>query len=143
MNIFEEIRKDHEVQRDQIEQLVNTQGDSAERREVWKKLKAELEGHAIAEERYFYSPMIAHDRTQELARHSIAEHHELDELIETLETTDLSAPKWLITARELQKLLVHHLDEEEHEIFQQAGHVLTDKDKVKLAQQFRGYRNAT
>lgn len=142
MNIFEEIRKDHDKQRTLVDLLVKTGGDSEGRRELWEKLKTELKEHAVAEERYFYNPLIEHDLTQEMARHSIAEHHELDELIATLEETNMTAPKWLITARELREALIHHLDEEEQEIFQQAGKALRDKDKESLAHQYRGYLNA-
>ena len=143
MNIFEEIRKDHEKQRTLMDLLVKTQGDSDGRRELWSRLKEELEAHARAEERYFYNPLMNHDLTQEMARHSVHEHHEIDELIETLEETDMTAPKWLQTAEKLKEMLIHHLDEEEHEVFQQAGKALQQEEKEKLAQQFRGYRNAT
>ena len=139
MNIFEEIRKDHEKQRTLVDLLVKTQGDSDGRRELWSRLKEELEAHARAEERYFYNPLMNHDLTQEMARHSVHEHHEIDELIETLGETDMTAPKWLQTA----EMLIHHLDEEEQEVFQQAGKALQQEEKEKLAQQFRGYRNAT
>ncbi len=143
MNIFEEIRKDHEKQRTLVDLLVKTQGDSDGRRELWSRLKEELEAHARAEERYFYNPLMNHDLTQEMARHSVHEHHEIDELIETLGETDMTAPKWLQTAEKLKEMLIHHLDEEEQEVFQQAGKALQQEEKEKLAQQFRGYRNAT
>ena len=143
MNIFEEIRKDHEKQRTLVDLLVKTQGNSEGRRDLWSRLKEELEAHAKVEERYFYNPLMKHDLTQEMARHSIHEHHELDELVETLENTDMTAPKWLQTAEKLKEMLVHHLDEEEHEIFQQAGKALQEQEKEKLAHQFRGFRNAT
>ena len=143
MNIFEEIRKDHEKQRTLMDLLVKTEGESDGRKELWAKLKQELRGHEKAEERYFYNPLMEHDRTQGMARHSIAEHHEMDELVEELEKTDMTAPKWLQTAKKLKEMLEHHLDEEEQEIFQQAGVVLTEAEKSKLAERFRGYRNAT
>ena len=143
MNIFEEIRKDHEKQRNLIAELIETVGESDERKDLWARLKEELEGHENAEERYFYNPLMKHDLTQGMARHSIAEHHEIDELVEELDGTDMTAPKWLLTAKKLKEMLEHHLEEEEHEIFQQAGKALTEAEKSKLAEQFRGYRNAT
>ena len=143
MNIFETIRQDHEKQRTLVDLLIKTKGESDGRKDIWGRLKKELEQHAKAEERYFYAPLMNHDRTQEMARHSVAEHHELDELIEVLESTDMTAPKWLQTAEKLKEMLIHHLDEEEQEIFQQAGHALTEEEKSTLANQFRGFRNAT
>ena len=45
----------------------------------------------------------------------------------------MSAPQWLLTARELRDRLVHHLDEEEREVFPVAGKVLDDAEKPTLA----------
>ena len=37
----------------------------------------------------------------ELSRHDIAEHHEMDEMVEGLEETDPSSPSWLAQAKAL------------------------------------------
>lgn len=137
MNIFESLREDHEIQRTLAELLTKTEGDSDKRDELFQKLKHELEIHADAEERHFYIPLIESDLTQEKARHSIAEHHEMDELIEELEETDYSSPGWLVTAKKLQEKVVHHLDEEEHEVFQMAGKALTERQKESLGNDYR------
>lgn len=137
MNLFEELRKDHQKQRTLVDILSKTHGDSEGRDEFFKKLRHELEIHADAEERYLYVPMIEHDMTQEKARHSIAEHHEMDELIEDLEETDYSSPGWIATAKKLEEKLIHHLDEEEQEVFQMAGKVMTEAQKSSLAKEYR------
>ncbi len=137
MNIFEELRADHETQRDLVARLVETTGDSDERAKVFEQLAKELEAHAAAEERYFYVPLMEVDLTQDQARHSVAEHKELDDFVESLEEYDRSAPAWLETARDLEHRLTHHLDEEEHEVFQLAGKALTEAQKADLAAQYR------
>ncbi|MFD2565128.1 hemerythrin domain-containing protein [Aquimarina rubra] len=136
MNIFEALRKDHEIQRSLLEKIVNTSGDSEERNEIFKSLKKELSMHADGEERHFYVPLIDSDKTQEKSRHSIAEHHEIDELVEELEKTEYSSSAWLKIAKELKEKVEHHLDEEEHEVFQMAGKVLTDEQKQTLANEY-------
>lgn len=133
MNIFEALREDHQTQRSLADILIKTSGDSDGRAEIFAKLKAELSAHAAAEERHFYVPLMRDDMTQEKARHSVAEHHELDEYIEELESTDPSSPAWLATAKKLHHRLNHHLDEEEQEVFQLAGRVLKDGQKTALA----------
>ena len=135
--IFEALRDDHQTQRTLADLLAKTHGDSEGREELFGKLKAELQRHASAEERYFYKPLLDYDLTQEKARHGIAEHHEIDELIETLETTDLSSPSWKAHAEKLRHVVHHHLDEEEHEVFQLAGRVLSEDLKTSLASQYR------
>ncbi len=136
MTIFEALRADHETQRTLADLLTKTKGDSDGRNELFARLKRELEAHAGAEERYFYVPLMEHDLTQEKARHSVAEHKELDDLVEKLEEYDMSGSQWLQTAEELVHLLTHHLDEEEQEVFQLAGKALSEAEKTSLADEY-------
>ncbi|MGW1456414.1 hemerythrin domain-containing protein [Salegentibacter agarivorans] len=136
MNIFEALRQEHEIQRDLVAKLVETHGDTEERKKIFEQLKHELKIHADAEERHFYIPLIKKDLTQEKARHSVAEHHEMDELIEELEDTEMNASNWLKIAKELEHKVTHHLDEEEQEVFQMAGKALTEKQKTSLAEDY-------
>ena len=137
MTIFEALREDHETQRTLIDILVETKGDSDGRNELFDKLQAELEAHAGAEERFFYVPLMEVDLTQDNARHSVAEHKELDDYVEKLREYDKSSSQWLQTARELRERLLHHLDEEEKEVFPVAGKALTDEQKSSLAGDYR------
>nr|WP_110667637.1 hemerythrin domain-containing protein [Salinicola halophilus] len=137
MTLFEALRESHDKQRRLLDLLVKTHGDSDGRDELFQRVKAELENHAAAEERALYVPMMEIDTTQEKARHSVAEHHEIDELLETLEATDYSSPSWVATAKKLQDTVTHHLDEEEHEMFQAAGRALDDDTKKALATTYR------
>ena len=137
MTIFEALREDHDTQRTLADLLVQTHGDSEGREELFGRFKTALQKHAAAEERHFYIPLMEHDLTQETARHSIAEHHEIDELIAELEGLDFSAPHWLGSARKLTELVTHHLAEEEQGVFQRAGRVLSESQKASLAQSYR------
>lgn len=135
--IFEALRDDHDGQRRLIDLLTETAGDSDGRRELFDRLRTELVAHAAAEERYFYVPLMEHDLTQESARHSVAEHKELDDFIDELEGTDMSSPQWLPIAKKLADRLLHHLDEEEREVFPVAGKALSDAEKTDLAVEYR------
>jgi len=137
VTLFDALREDHQTQRTLLELLVKTEGASDGRDALFHKAKAALQRHAAAEERALYIPMMEHDLTQEKARHSVAEHHEIDELLETLEETSYSSPGWLAHARRLQEQVIHHLDEEEQEVFQLAGRVLHDDQKHRLAETYR------
>lgn len=136
MTIFEALREDHDKQRALARQLVETSGDTEQRRALFAELRASLEAHAAAEERHFYVPLIKDDLTQEKARHSIAEHHEIDEMIESLEETDFSSPGWLPQARHLCERVHHHLKEEEREVFPLAGRSLDDDQKEALSERY-------
>jgi hypothetical protein len=136
VNIFEALRESHERQRTYAKALLHTSGDSPERVEAYKQLKAELQAHETAEERHFYIPLMELDNGVELSRHGIAEHHEMDEMMEALDETEMSSPAWLATAKKLSEKVHHHLKEEEQKFFQMAGKLLDDKQKESLAGQY-------
>lgn len=137
MDLFKEIKNDHEKQRTLCEQLVETNGESDERKELYEQLKNELKVHADAEERYFYRPLFKFDKTQDQARHSVSEHHDIDELLEELDDTDMSSPGWLVTAKKLKEEVFHHLDEEEEDVFPLADEALKDSEMKDLAKDYR------
>ncbi|OTG63910.1 hemerythrin [Acinetobacter sp. ANC 4470] len=136
MNIFEALRKSHEKQRDLSEKLIKTSGDSKERRELFELLKNELFAHAVGEDRYFYIPLMMTDSGLNITRHALSEHHKMDELLERLTETEFSNPSWLMIAKKLCDTVHHHLKEEEHSFFQQAGKILSAEQKESLAQQY-------
>lgn len=136
MNIFEALRQSHEIQRTLAEQVISTSGDTPERAQLFRSFRAELSAHALAEERHLYSPIMSSDLGIDVSRHAIAEHHEIDELIEQLETTDASSPAWLGLARKLSDKVHHHLKEEERGFFQMAGKILDAEQKTSLAKSY-------
>lgn len=139
MNIYEAIRKDHDIQRNLLDKLVDTSGDTKMRSDLFKELRKELTLHANAEERHFYKPLIPTDMMQEHARHGIAEHHEIDELIEQLEKIEMDSPGWLKIAKNLKDKVEHHLEDEERTFFQLSGKVFNGKEKEELATKYNSY----
>jgi hemerythrin-like domain-containing protein len=137
VNIFEALRESHDRQRRYADAVIQTSGDTPERVEAYKRLKSELQAHATAEERHFYIPLMEFDNGVDLGRHAISEHHEMDEMMETLDATQMSSPSWLATAKKLSEKVHHHLKEEEQKFFQMAGKLLDDQQKETLAGQYQ------
>lgn len=136
MNIFEALRQSHDRQRELLEQLVATSGDTPERKALFQEIQVELAAHERAEERHFYRPIMMDDNGVEPSRHGIAEHHEIDEILELLQETELSSPAWLIHAKELHHKVLHHLEEEERKFFQMAGKILSQQEKQQLSTKY-------
>ena len=134
--IFKELRVDHDLQRELLDKLLVTQGESKERKDIFNELKEQLTKHAKFEERALYKPMLSRDNTQDKARHSIAEHKEIDDFIEELEELDMTSASWLTTAKKLDHRVRHHLDEEEKEIFVSAGIAFTEQEKKSQGKQY-------
>jgi hemerythrin superfamily protein len=139
MDIFEAFRKDHDIQCDLLNKLIQTSGDSEERNLIYRKLKRELTHHANGEERYFYIPLIKDEITQDKARHGITEHQEIDELIKKLDRTAMNSPSWISTVKELNRKVTHHLADEEKVFFQLGGKVILEKEKSKLGENHHQY----
>lgn len=134
--IFERLREDHDKQRTLLDLVEKTEGDSQGRRELFARLRAELDAHAAAEERCFYARLMEDSKTQEKSRHSVAEHKTMDDQLKDLEKMDFSSSHWLPKFRKFAELVRHHLEEEEREVFQVAGKVLSEAEKTDLAAAF-------
>ncbi len=135
-NIFDALKESHEKQRILLDALLKTSGDSVTRREFYHDLIQELEQHAVAEERYFYAPLIESDKTIDMSRHGIAEHHAIDKVVAQLNKTDWNSPAWLAHLKTLRHKVLHHLEEEERQFFQIAGKVMSNSQKQQLANDY-------
>lgn len=136
MTIFQALLVSHETQRELSARLQESQ-PLEERQRVFEELKRELAAHETAEERCFYVPLMQHDEGMDLSRHAIAEHHEMDEMVEALEKTDPHAAEWQEGLRKLLHKIEHHLKEEEDKFFPQAGEVLSEEQKQQLGRDYQ------
>lgn len=135
-NIFQALMVSHATQRELTARLLATKQASEERQHVFEELKAELAAHETAEERCFYVPLMQHDESMDLSRHAIAEHHEMDEMVEHLDELDPHAAEWQECCQKLCEKVEHHLQEEEQKFFPQAGEVLDEEQKMALAKDY-------
>ncbi len=133
MNIYEALRESHDEQRKLCAELLASEPNAPLRKQMFKSLKVELEAHAAAEERFLYCPIMMEDAGLSISRHALAEHHEMEELMEELTTNDPTVQGWLTRAKALCEKVNHHLDEEEKAFFQLSGKLLSDKQKNSLA----------
>lgn len=136
LNIFQALLVSHRAQRELSARLLASKPATEERQHVFEELKAELAAHETAEERCFYVPLFDHDQSVDLSRHAIAEHHEMDEMVEHLEEVDPHSAEWQECCQKLCHKIEHHLDEEEQKFFPQAGEVLTQEQKLQLAKDY-------
>ena len=134
--IFEDLKKDHDKHREMLEKLGKTEGDSEERRTLFKDLCTELQAHAAAEEQSLYATMLAKPDLREEAQHSVAEHKEIDDHLAELADTDMSSSAWLTKFKEMRHRYLHHIDEEEEEMFPAADKGLSDDCEEEIAETF-------
>ncbi|WP_394000427.1 hemerythrin domain-containing protein [Luteimonas sp. WGS1318] len=135
--LYDALRESHERQRSLCRKLLRSQPHSARRIELFTDLRIELAAHEAAEERFLYAPILMHDAGLDASRHALHEHHQIDELVEDLQTTDHSGRGWMAKAKQLSETVHHHLREEERAFFQVSGKLLTDTQKTQLARRYR------
>lgn len=136
-NIYEALRESHETQRTLCRRLLRTKPDDPRAQEIFKALRIELAAHAAAEERYLYAQILFDDMGLDSSRHALHEHHEIDECVEALEEARDKPQAWPALVKKLSHEVHHHLREEERKFFQLSGKILSDRQKVSLASQYR------
>lgn len=137
-SIYDELRVSHTKQRRLCSSMVRTLAKNPAKREaLFRELRIELAAHAAAEERYLYVPILMYDMGLNSARHALAEHHDMDELVEDLQALNSAGEAWGTKASELAHKVRHHLKEEETKFFQVSGKLLSDSQKLRLAGQYR------
>ena len=88
-DIFARLREDHDRQRALLALLARTEGGE-DRRELFEEFTLEVKGHAAAEEQALYSTMMRKPPATDEVRHSVAVHHEIEELLNDLAATDIA-----------------------------------------------------
>jgi hemerythrin superfamily protein len=131
--IFDRLKADHDRHRDLLDRIDATQGDSDERRYLFENFRVEVTAHAASEEMSLYATMLARPDLRDEAQHSVAEHKEIEDLLTELYEMDFASTGWLTRFRTMKHRYLHHIDEEEEEMFPQAEDGLSAAKKKEIA----------
>ncbi|MEV6269385.1 hemerythrin domain-containing protein [Kribbella sp. NPDC051936] len=138
-DVIDVLIADHREAQDLANQISATAG-ADERRDLADQLIAELVRHSVAEEMYVYPAMRDHlPDGDQAVEHDTQEHRELEKLMKQLEGADAGTTEFEDILRNLQQVLVDHVQDEETEQFPQLrAHIPTAelvqlKEKVELA----------
>ena len=80
--------------------------------------------------------MMAKPDLREDAQHSASEHKEIDEMLTELYEMDFASTGWLTRFRTMKHRYLHHIDEEEEEMFPAAEDGLSQARKEEIAEIF-------
>lgn len=134
--IFTRLKQDHQRHRMLIAQIEDTSRKDDERRELFETLRKELQAHAAAEEESLYATMLADPDLRDDARHSVSEHKEVDDMLGELVEKDTSSFFWMGKFKQMKERYLHHIDEEEQEMFPEAANELTKTKQKELGKVF-------
>lgn len=129
-------KADHDRHRELLDRIDRTQGDSDERRYLFEAFRVEVTAHAASEEMSLYATMLANPDLRDEAQHSVAEHKEIEDFLTELYEMDFASTGWLTRFRTMKERYLHHIDEEEEEMFPAAEKGLSDAKKRELVKIF-------
>lgn len=130
--IFADLKRDHDQHRALLERIVKAT-DDAERTALFTEFRTEVTAHAAAEEESLYATMLAKPDLREEAQHSVAEHKKIEDYLEELADTTPGSKTWCETFATMKKCYLHHIDEEEEEMFPAAADGLSAAEEARLA----------
>ncbi len=116
-DIFGRLVEDHDRHRALLAMIEETEGKSPDRQRLFRELTKELKAHAAAEEQALWSSVLRDPETTDFARHAIAEHKEIDDMLADLAARDMASSGWLRRFAGLKDEYLHHIREEEQEQF--------------------------
>jgi hemerythrin superfamily protein len=132
--IFQDLKSDHDRHRAMLEKLGAASDD--QRAGLFEELRKELQAHAAAEEESLYATMLANPELRDDARHSVSEHKEVDDFLGELMEADPASDEWTETFEKMQHRYLHHIDEEEEEMFPEAAETLSSEEEARIAKVF-------
>lgn len=130
--IFARLKADHDRHRKLLDQIDETKGDSPEREKLFEAFRIEVTAHAASEEMSLYATMLGKPDLREEAQHSVSEHKEIDDLLTELYEMDFASTGWLTRFRTMKDRYLHHIEEEEEEMFPEAEEGLSEAKKKEL-----------
>jgi hypothetical protein len=140
--IFGRLIEDHDTHRTLIAMIEDTEGKSPDRERLFRELTKELKSHAAAEEQALWSIVLRDPETTDVARHAIAEHKEIDDMLADLAARDMSSSGWLKRFAALKEEYLHHIQEEEQEQFVEAEKHLSAADAKYMRSVFNRRKKA-
>lgn len=137
MSLIKHLMSDHRLIRDLLDRL--DKATPATRDEILVALGRILVIHATAEEKLIY-PLLERTPLKSEARHAYEEHHLINVQFDEIVKLDADNPIVKDKAHVLKEIVVHHLDEEEEDVFPLLKKSLSDQDLSALAETYPAYR---
>lgn len=136
MDIYQALKEDHEKIRDLLDELVSLKEDDDYRFSVIEQIRDELIPHARAEESVFYNTLRAVNADKKVVYHGFQEHMEAETLLRQLQVMDKINLDWKATAEKLRNAILHHVEDEESEIFSEARAAFTKEEAEGMCEAF-------
>jgi hemerythrin-like domain-containing protein len=126
MDAFELLETDHKKVSQLFKQIESASG--ANKRELFTRLKAELDVHAHIEEKVLYPALENKEEARDITLEAYEEHKVVKELLAELAGARKINDEWDAKLTVLKENVEHHVEEEEGELFSKARKALSDEE---------------
>ncbi|MEP6719465.1 MAG: hemerythrin domain-containing protein [bacterium] len=130
MDAFELLKKDHKKVAQLFKEIEAASGQA--KKELFSRLKGELEVHAQIEERIFYPALENKEEARDITLEAYEEHKVVKDLLGELASNNAPEDEWDAKLKVLRENVEHHVEEEEGELFSKARQALSKKTIEEL-----------
>jgi hemerythrin superfamily protein len=128
MDAIQLLKDDHK----KVEKIFSDMEGKENRQRLFPELDRELSVHAEIEEKVFYPATKEVEPTRDLVLESIEEHKQIKMVLADLEQTDKTTEEWGAALKVLKEDVMHHVGEEENELFPKVKKVLSKQQLEDL-----------
>jgi len=128
MDAIELLKDDHK----KVEKIFTAMESKDDRQRLFPELDRELSVHAEIEEKIFYPAAKEAEPTRDLVLESIEEHKQIKMVLADLEQTDKTTDEWGAALKVLKEDVMHHVGEEEDELFPKVRKILSKEQLEDL-----------
>jgi hemerythrin superfamily protein len=138
MDVFQLLKNDHDKVEGLFQKISGTTDRAQKTRgQICAQIASELLLHAAVEERHFYPALKRHSETKGFVSEALKEHQQVERLIHKIEKMSEDGSAVMEAIAELQKMVEHHVREEEDEIFPAAEKALSDEECKTILQNIK------
>jgi hemerythrin superfamily protein len=131
MNAIELLKADHDKV-DKLFQKVKATEEGEEHKELFKKIKAELDVHTHIEEKIFYPRLKEEEELKDITLEGVEEHHQAKMFLRELASLSEDSEKFEPKLKVLMEDITHHVQEEEGEMFPKVQKVINEDELKEL-----------
>jgi hemerythrin superfamily protein len=138
-DILDLLQKDHDEVEDLLERLVES-GNGTERKSLLRKIKGALVPHVRAEEKVVYDAVMSVKGKKEAqdGEEGYLEHGLADRMLATLgKISGAMSPEFGAAAKVLKELVLHHVQEEENNIWPDVRDHFSDEERREMGRKFQ------
>lgn len=130
-DIYKVLKEEHENVKELLRETIKTKNNSK-----YPEIKKQLQTHMTNEENFLYPPMEFVD--EEMTKKNKYEHDLVWRKLVYLDNANENDEEWILNLKELNDLLIKHIEREENKLFPEASEVLSEEaeeDILKLMEE--------